>query len=104
MTALSWGHRAVVVARRVVSAHVAGEGPDAPTAEHLRRHEVLGHLRSLVLIHEADPQAVAHVGGARVDLPLLAVQGDGKVAAVWDPELLVEPLLQLRRAVGQFIT
>ena len=47
----------------------------------------------LVLIDNAVPQAVAHVGCARIDRPLLAVQGDGIVAAVGQPELFVEPFL-----------
>lgn len=45
--------RAVVLAGGVVGTHVPCQGAHAPGAEHLRAHQMLHHLRGLVLIDEA---------------------------------------------------
>ena len=71
-------HRTVVVADRVVGAHVVGKGAHTPAAEHRRRQQVLRDGRRLVLVDDAGPQAVPHVGGQRVDRALVAVQREGE--------------------------
>src|SRR5260370_33525148 len=60
----------------------------------------------LARVDDAGPQAVADVGGQRVDLALLAIQAEGKVSLIRNPELLVKPLLEfvrLLRPVGRAV-
>ena len=67
---------AVVVAGGVVGAHVRGERAHAPPGEHLVREQPLGDRAGLVVVDDAAPEAVTHVGRARVDRALLRVERD----------------------------
>ena len=60
-------------------------------------------LRRLLLVDDAGPEAMAHVRAHAVDPLLVAVEPEREVAAVVavDPEVLVEPALQLGRPGGQ---
>lgn len=60
--------------------------------------------RCLVFIHEPDPHSVTHVGGAGLDLPILAIHGDGVVPALRHPEHFVELFFQPRHSIDELVT
>ena len=88
--------RSAVVADRVVSVLVGGEGSYPPSREHLGAHELIANLRQTLFRHYPGPQEVAHVRCHRVDLLLIGVEPDHVVAAALiRPERLVEPIGQI---------
>ena len=56
-----------------------------------------GHRLRLVLLDDPGPQAVADVGGERVDGPLVGVEAHGEPPSLLQPEVAVERGLQVRR-------
>ena len=61
------------------------------------REQALGDRAGLVVVDDPRPQAMAHVGGARVDGSLVGVEGEREVPPVGEPEPIVELALQVRR-------
>src|SRR5450756_3002775 len=56
--------------------------------------------RGLVHVDDAGPQTVTQVGGQGVDRALVGIERDGEIAAVGQPEGLVEAALERRRLVA----
>ena len=91
----------VVVADRVEARHRRRQRAHAPPGEHLGRHEQLRDARRLVLVEDAGPQAVPHVGRKRIEGTLVAVEAHRQPAAILQPEVPVEALLQHSRLAAQ---
>ena len=89
--------RAVVVAHRVVGAASPAQRADAPAGEHLAATSARRHLRGVLVVDDAGPQAVAHVGRERVDRALVARRAPARSSrASAQPERLVEAAPQRR--------
>ena len=92
-------HAAAVVGDGVVAGVRRRERSDAPTAEHPVGEQRPGDVRRLLFVDDARPEAMTHVRAEAVDGTLVAVQAEREVPAieVLDPEVLVEPTLQVVR-------
>src|SRR5262245_16641922 len=86
--------RADVVADRIVAALRGRHRPYAPARKQSVAHQMLGAGLGLVIVDDAAPQEMANVGRERIDPSLLAVEPQGKEAALRDPKVLVKALLQ----------
>src|SRR5215204_2090924 len=87
--------RAVVVADRVVAALAHRQGPYPPTGEQPLAHELLRDGLSLGLVDDAAPEQMPVVRGKRVDSATVGIQRNREVLAVLDPEVAVEPPLEV---------
>jgi hypothetical protein len=90
-------HGADVVADRVVPAFPLGQRSNAPTGEQPRAQEIGDDGLRLGLVDDAAPQEMAVVRRERVDLVPLGVEREREVPFVRDPEVTVEPPLEVRR-------
>src|SRR5262249_40645129 len=88
--------RPVVVLDGIVAAFALGHRSYAPAGEHLGSHKVVANGGGLVVIHDAAPQQLADVGAKAVHLPFGAVESKGEEFPVGNPEVFVEPALELR--------
>ncbi|MNS42909.1 hypothetical protein D3C72_753010 [compost metagenome] len=84
-----------MVGEGVVGRVIGAERPDAPAAEHVRRHQPPGRRLGLVGVHDARCQAVARVRGDALELGLLRAEGQRVEIGVWHPEGLVEAPLEV---------
>ncbi len=94
--------RPVVILDGVVPAFTHGHGANPPSGEHPWAHQVVSQRPGLVVIHNAAPQQEPDVRAQAVDFSLVAVEGQSEEPAIGDPEILVEPALQLGRLRFQF--
>jgi hypothetical protein len=87
--------RPQVIADRVVSTLALSERPDTPTRVQPWRHEVIDDHRRFGCVDDATPQEVTDIRRERIDLAPVGVQGEGVVAAVREPVVAVEAMLEL---------
>ena len=95
--------RADVVADRVVPALAFCQRADAPAGEEPRPHQLARDGLGLRLVDDAAPQQVAVVRRQRVDLVALGVEREREVLAVLDPEVAVEPPLEVGRLLLELV-
>src|SRR3984885_915352 len=84
-----------VVAQWVVAALAGAERADAPAGVELSVEEPLGGAGRLVVVEDSRPQQMTDVGGQAVHLAFVAVEGEGVVAAIRDPEVASERRTQI---------
>ena len=87
---------------RIECAVVGGQGANAPSGPHVRRHQALDHPLCALGRHDAGPQAMTGVGCNAQHLLLVAVERIGIEPKFLIPESLVEPRVQGRRFGPQF--
>src|SRR6266446_621879 len=85
----------LVVADRVVATVPLGHRADAPAREEARSEQMSDNVVGTVVVDDPAPEQLADVGRERVDGLLVTVQGERVEAAVREPEVVVERLLQL---------
>src|SRR5215470_7150716 len=90
-----------VIADGVVAALARGHGADAPSREELVAEQVIDTGASLVLVDDPAPEQVPDVRSERIDLALLAVEGQGKELALGDPVVRVEAPLEIGGLGGE---
>src|SRR5207247_3953413 len=88
-----------VVADRVVPSLPLGERAHAPTREEASSEEVTRDRLRLRLVDDAAPEQLAVVRGERVHLLALVVERERVVLTVLDPEVAVEPALEVGRLI-----
>ena len=87
---------AVVVREGVVGGVLLGHRADAPTGPHCLAHQGVHDGVDALGGHDPAPEQVPHVGAHRVDLTLVAVEGEDVVAtARLGPVRRVEPIAQV---------
>ncbi len=90
-----WPDRPEMIANRVVATLAFRHGADAPTRIQLGAHQVAYNSFRLVLIDDATPEQVPNVGGQRINLAPVAINGKRKKITIFEPEILVELALQI---------
>ena len=88
--------RALVVTNRVVTAVSLGHRAHAPPREEPGPEQVFDDVPGPIVADDAAPEQMADVRGERVDGLLVAVEREGIVGAVLEPEVVVERLLEVR--------
>src|SRR6266567_2804147 len=88
-----WPDRPEMIANRVVATLAFRHGADAPTRIKLGAHQVAYNSFRLVLLDDATPEQVPNVGGQRINLAPVAVDGEREKLTIFEPEVLVKPAL-----------
>ena len=96
-------HAPVVVADGVEADHRRRKRADAPARERLFGEEPVADEHGFVGVEDAGPEAVAHVRRQRVDRALVAVEAHREPTALLEPEVAVEPHLEVGRAGPQLL-
>src|SRR5919108_1421606 len=91
-----WPDGAVVILDRVEAPVARRHRAHAPAAVHVFAQEFLHDTSGACLVDDSTPQQLAGVRRQRVDLALLAVQGERVMATALDPEVPIEAALQSR--------
>src|SRR4029453_14622327 len=92
-----------VVADRVVTTLAYRHRAAAPSGEKSLADQVLGDLRGLLVVDDAAPEEVPVVRCQGIDLGSVPAECGRQELAVRDPEIPVEPRLQVSRLTLQFI-
>src|SRR5256884_4533091 len=89
-----WPDRPEMIANRVVATLAFCHGAYAPPRIQVRAHQVAHNSLRLVLLDDATPEQVPNVGGQRIHLAPVAIDGEREKLTVFEPEVPVEPVLQ----------
>jgi hypothetical protein len=86
-----------MIANRVVATLAFRHGAHAPTRVQSGTHQVTHNSIRLVPIDDATPEQVPDVRGQRINFAPVAIDGKREESTIFEPEVLVEPLLQYGR-------
>src|SRR5690348_8818296 len=90
-----------VIANRIISTLPFGLGTYAPARKEFVTHQMAHTCLRLLFIDNSTPEQMPNIGGERIHLASIAIEGQCKKLPLLVPEILVKALLEFCRFVLQ---